>query len=86
MALLIYRQTLTLATRRWNMPRRKKGEQWVPIKLINLPSLRDKYDGSLRGAIIKIKDKLREIGKWECFMRSTQSNGYRIYTLVCRHK
>lgn len=84
MALLVYRQTLTLLTKRWNMPRRKDGDVWVPIEYGRSLSLRDKRDGSLRGAIIKMKDKMKKMGVWKCSMSSTQSRGFRIYTLVCR--
>ena len=82
--LLVYRQVLTKSTKKWHEPKRKNGEKWVPIKDSGSSLLNDKYDGSFRGAIIKMKDLLKKTGKWKCSISSTQTRFYRTYILVCR--
>lgn len=86
MALLVYKQTLTLPTKKWNVPRRKDGNKWIPIEYSRSLSLIDRHDGSLRGAIIKMKDKMEKMGIWKCSMSSAKSGNYRVYTLVCKRQ
>jgi hypothetical protein len=88
--IVVYRQSLTIATVRWNIPHRKDGEKWVPIEYKNSLSLRNKRDGSLRGAIIKMKKLMEKMGHsnnhpiWNCTMSSKKVGGYRIYYLICK--
>jgi len=85
--LVAYRQSLTLATKKWNMPHRKDGENWVPIKREHIMNV---CDGVLRGAILKMKRKLGKMRHpnsnpvWDCTMSSKEKGGYRIYYLICK--
>lgn len=86
MNLLVYRQTVTLSTGKWNVPRRKDGEKWVPIEYSRSLSLRHRDDNSFRGAIIKMKNKMEKMGIWRCSIQSDKYGNYRIYTLVCKKR
>lgn len=88
--MVAYRQSITLATVKWNVPHRKDGEKWVPVEYKNSLSLRDYSNGSLRGAIIKMKDMMEKMRHqnnrpiWKCTMSSKKKGGYRIYYLICK--
>lgn len=88
--MVVYRQSVTLSTVRWNVPYRKDGEKWVPIEYKNSLSIRDKHDGSLRGAIIKMKKQMEKMAHpnnqpiWNCTMSSKKKGDYRIYYLICK--
>ena len=88
--MVVYRQSLTKATVRWNVPHRKEGDKWVPVEYKNSLSIRDKRDRSLRGAIIKMKkimEKMRCPNNrpiWKCTISTKEAGSYRIYYLICQ--
>ena len=89
--LVAYRQSLTIATGKWNPPCRKEEEGWILIKRDVIASLYDHFvDGSFPLAILKMKKKMEKMRTennspiWSCKMTSKQSGGYRIYHLICR--
>ena len=86
--LVIYKQSLTLAIKKWNPPYKKDGSKWHKIE--RLESLRDRHDRSLRGAIIKIKTRMEKMRRgnnhpvWKCHMTTKKVGEYRIYYLTCK--
>jgi len=89
--LVVYRQSLTIATGKWNIPYRKEGEKWFNIERNAIAALYDHFvEGSFPVAILKIKKIMEKIkaknGRpiWNCVMTSKQTGGYRIYHLICR--
>ena len=89
--LVAYRQSLTLATGKWNPPCRKEAEGWILIERKAIASLYDRFvDDSFPRAILKMKktmEKMRHKNNrpiWNCTMTSKQVGGYRIYHLICK--
>lgn len=89
--LVAYRQSLTIATGKWNPPCRKEKEGWILIERHAIASLYDHFvDGSFPLAILKMKKKMEKMRTknnrpiWNCKMTSKQVSGYRIYHLVCK--
>jgi hypothetical protein len=86
--LVVYRQSLTLATKKWNLPYRKNNNKWDKVE--HLGGLHDRHDGSLRGAIIKIKTKMEKmrhgnnLPTWKCRMTNKKTGEYMIYYLTCK--
>ena len=59
--LVVYRQSLTKATGKWNIPWRKENEGWIPIEHHAIAPLYDHFvDGSFPSAIIKMKKKIEK--------------------------
>lgn len=93
--LVAYRQSLTIATGKWNPPCRKEEEGWILIGRKQLVALYDHVNniyvnGSFPLAIIKMKkvmEKMRTENNrpiWNCKMTSKQTGGYIIYHLICK--
>ena len=97
--LVVYRQSLTRATGKWNPPCRKEVEGWILVKCENLVPLYQKKDGKwipvnqplcFHGAILKMKKVMEELRTenngpiWNCKMTSKQTGGYLIYHLICK--
>ena len=86
--LVAYRQSVTLSTGGWNYPRRKDGDNWNKIK--NVGSICDRYDGSLRYAILRLEEKMRRLRNknnqpiWKCRMSARKVGKYRVYYLTCK--
>jgi len=86
--LVIYKQSLTILTGQWNIPRRKVDNGWRKIERTKL--VRDRHDGSFRGAIIRMKNKLEKMRNknhhpiWKCRMTTQKTGGYRVYYLTCK--
>ena len=89
--LVSYRQTLTIATGKWNPPCRKEDEGWILIERKAIASLYDHFVySSYPLAILKMKKKMEKMRTknnrliWDCKMTSKQASGYRIYHLICK--
>jgi len=83
--LVVYRQSLTIATGKWNPPVRKEEEGWIFIGHERLAALYDYYiRDSFPLAILKMKKKIDKNSIWDCKMTSTQTGGYLIYHLICK--
>jgi len=83
--LVVYRQSLTISTGKWNVPCRKEKEGWVFIGYAQVASLYDYYvKNSFPLAIIKMKKIIEKSAIWNCKMTSKQASGYRIYHLICK--
>ena len=83
--LVVYRQTLTIATGKWNPPCRKEAEGWIFIGHKHLTALYDYYvKGSFVLAILKMKREIEKNTIWSCKMTTKDSGGYRIYHLICK--
>jgi len=87
--LVAYRQSLTIATGKWNPPCRKEEEGWILIGREQLVALYDHgnniyVDGSFPLAIIKMKKEVEKNPIWDCKMTSKQTGGYIIYHLICK--
>ena len=83
--LVAYRQSLTIATGKWNVPCRKENEGWVFIGHAHTAALYDHYvENSFPLAILKMKKLIEKNPIWDCKMTSKQANGYRIYHLICK--
>jgi hypothetical protein len=98
--LVIYRQSLTIVTGKWNPPCRKENEGWILVKPERLIPLYQKKGGKwilmnheqgiFHNTILKMKkvmEKMRTKNNrpiWNCKMTSEQKGGYRIYHLICK--
>ena len=86
--LVVYRQSLTIATGKWNVPCRKENEGWVFIGRASLAALYDRFPPYIKGsfplAIVKMKKEVEKNPIWDCKMTSKQTGGYRIYHLICK--
>lgn len=87
--LVVYKQSLTKATMKWNPPYRREDGIWVLIKREHLIPLCNEQ-GVFRGAILKMKkimEKMRTKNNspvWNCTMTSKEMGAYRIYHLICK--
>lgn len=86
--LVVYRQSVILSTKKWGSPHRKDGNKWNRVRYFKI--LCDRYDGSLRAAILRMRsetEKIRNAKKqpvWKCTMSATKVNKYLIYYLTCK--
>lgn len=89
--LVVYRQSLTIATGKWNPPCRKEDEGWILIERNAIAVLYDHFvDGSFPAAIIRMKKTMEKMQHennspiWNCVMTFGKKGGYRIYHLICK--
>ena len=89
-SLVIYKQSLTISTAKWNYPYRKDGEKWIAVERKRLLPLYSKHDSTfLRGAIYRMKkamEKMRAKNNrpiWNCKLSSKKVAGYNVYYLAC---